>query len=156
MPDFRRHICLSLLFGEIFCPEYTRQTEIKTIMSERNEETSKSLYPIAPMLISPRLQLTPIKPHATQFSGYDKQAHQTILNEFIILSSANGCAIPTENQSANSNYRISNILITLLVNILNNKDSVVTDHVAKSFFSILQQYNRSTQVSSVACQEHPE
>lgn len=168
------------------CPEYVRQTEIKTIMAERYisyEEASKSQPPsyrsfadISKTTFSPLLNsantsqpiypqstttsykktfITPRKPRLTQLPGYDKQAHQDILNEFNIPPATNGCALPNLDHS-DSSYTISNLILTLLANILNNKNSTLSNHVATKLNSILQHHNEFTQVSSVEHQKYPE
>lgn len=83
--------------------------------------------------------------------GYDKQAHQDILNEFNMPESQNGCALNNSSTIDTGTSNLNTLLLTLLVDIISKNELTLTDHVATKLISILNRHNGPTQVSSVEC-----
>lgn len=150
------------------CPEYVRQTEIKHVMADRNisyQEAARLVAPSyksfsdvtqsqssqspKPILSSPHIPTTSNTSHKktvtlkpslrpTPPPGYDRIAHNSIINNYQPSHSANGCALQNSfgNSETKNTPNTIELILSLLLDLIISNNFTLPDHVASRLFAL--------------------
>lgn len=88
---------------------------------------------------SKKIFTTRPKPHTAPHPGYDRRAHQDIINSYSFPSSPNGCALMDHPPTHNDNEETINTIITLLSTLFSNHS--LPDHVADNIVNKIKNRN---------------
>lgn len=145
-----------------------RQTEIKHVMADRNisyQEAARLVAPSyksfsdvtqsqssqspKPILSSPHIPTTSNTSHKktvtlkpslrpTPPPGYDRIAHNSIINNYQPSHSANGCALQNSfgNSETKNTPNAIELILSLLLDLIISNNFTLPDHVASRLFAL--------------------